>query len=253
LAPVGGGVVDGFVLSGVGADVVSVVGVEAAGELALMLAEHVGRVVVVLDRLAGVVDEDWILAESQEVVGELAKAVGAGPVVVEWVDSDSLRGSRARLQFHTDPADGDPSGGPQKILVARSQARDPRRLMATLVHEVVHAAQRIAVRSDEPWPLWANAVLRWRESMSEEGLRVAGQLRREYEEAAAAGSDDRAQLEAFRAYYGTVPHERDARGIEAWFAGLLDEELAGSHAVTGVASSTPDTALIPALNLDDAS
>ena len=227
LGAVDGGVVDSFALSGVGTDLASVVGEEAAPRLESLLAEHATRAVAALRQLDGVSDMDVILGVLRAVVGEFARAVGADVLGMDWVDVDALEGSRARFVE-----------GSRRIVVARSEVADLQRLMSTLVHEVVHGVQWAVLDSGVPeGSVWAEAADPWRESMTEEGLLLAERLLFELRVAMEVGGPEE-QAEAFRDVW-TARYQRDPRVVEGRFTQLLTAALTASEIEEGLVGGVP--------------
>ena len=227
LGAVDGGVVDSFALSGVGTDLASVVGEEAAPRLESLLAEHATRAVAALRQLDGVSDMDVILGVLRAVVGEFARAVGADVRGVVWEDvwpgsgARFLEGSRARFVEAS-----------RLIVVGRSEAADLQRLMSTLVHEVVHGVQWAVLDSGvTDGSVWAEAADPWRQSMTV-GLALAHDLLFRHQEAVLDRRPEEERVTRFRDVF-TVRYQRDPRVVEGRFAQLLTAALMVPHPAGG--------------------
>jgi hypothetical protein len=245
--PLDGDPVDHLALSDVGADVSSVVGTRAP-ELESLLAEHAQQVAATIRRLGGVSDPDAILSAHHPHIRWLAQHFGANLTAIAW-DQHPVPGRRAWFQPTT-----------ATIMIRPSEATNLTRFNATLVHEIIHAAQTTTLSRRDIPPLWTTATNRWRESLTGPGRRHATTARDNHRAAAASGTPTQQQATYHQVW--TIPHEADARIIATRFTELLAHALtnptqrrdllhqlsAGAHPSSLIAPHTAEPTTQPATN-----
>ena len=216
--------IDGFALSGVGSDVAAVVGPSLAQLWEQVLADAVGVAVAGLGRLGAGSAESHVLVEVAAVVDAVLAGFGLAAVPVEWAVGDAVEELRSRAEFDS-----------AANVIRLGRNGDAVRLMASAVHEAVHVVQHAVVAGRVVGSEWLELARRWAASMTGDGAGEAERVRQRHRLAvgdhAAAAEYPRSHPEdllasaqgvedAFVAYWN-IPHERDARVVEARFAGLL--------------------------------
>jgi len=208
-----------------------VVGSAAAIWLEILLHQHAHRVAATIKALTAETRPDRILAAHQPIARALANALGANVDSLAW-DPEPNPSRRARYHNNT-------------ILIRRDQITNRPRLNATLVHDLVHAAQHTAL-SDPNNPtatLWTRAITRWRASLTGPGQHPAALPGDQYRN---PDRDDPDPPAAWRHRWATMPHVTDARIVEVRFGEILADTIRqpparGTTIDTHPATITPTT------------